>query len=200
MDKENSSTLNVLLNQLADKEEEIKKQKKELLEATQLTFKVVTEYKDLGKYVESLNEQIESLSEENANLRSQLESKAPGQRKPFNLERALAGDPVVTREGRKVIRITHFPESMIIDYRLVVLLENQNLPDFYCENGNYRRDDGETPFDLFMAPRTETRWFNHYSNGTSEGYANEQHCRKEAEEWTGPGAMLAIAVPMEVEL
>ncbi len=85
--------------------------------------------------------------------------------KPFNLERALAGDPVVTRAGVKIIRIVHLPE--IIDSELKVLTVWENGEQyFYQEDGIYNRHIGvEESYDLFMAPFIKTGYANIYPAG-----------------------------------
>ena len=69
--------------------------------------------------------------------------------KPFNLEQALAGAPVITREGTKVIRLFTVPEAKP-NSRLVAVLEDGEIATFN-EGGRYysMRDSS---LDLFMAP------------------------------------------------
>jgi len=66
--------------------------------------------------------------------------------KPFNLERALAGDKVITRDGREVTQLVHF-KNVETSNDLFGVLEHCILS--WKENGNYWGDD---VFDLFMAP------------------------------------------------
>ena len=69
--------------------------------------------------------------------------------KPFNLEQALAGAPVITRDGTKVIRLIELPEEEP-QSRLVAVLEDGETATFN-EGGRYysMRDSS---LDLFMAP------------------------------------------------
>ena len=71
------------------------------------------------------------------------------QLKPFNLEQALAGAPVTTRDGTKVIRLIALPEAKP-QSRLVAVLEDGETATFN-EGGRYysMRDSS---LDLFMAP------------------------------------------------
>ena len=65
--------------------------------------------------------------------------------KPFNLELAIAGHPLTTRDGREAKFIAYVPEAGYSD-KLVVLISS-----IICTC----RDDGEFPnssFDLFLAP------------------------------------------------
>jgi hypothetical protein len=67
--------------------------------------------------------------------------------KPFNLEHALAGDPVVTRNGKPVTQITKFN---ICGTQIVCgVLEEQLVS--WCDNGRYY-SYSEVPCDLFMGP------------------------------------------------
>lgn len=79
--------------------------------------------------------------------------------KPFNLERALAGDPVVTRDGRKVTQIFYFSKTDEV-YNLFVGFDKKITG--YKPDGKYYLDGTESPKDLFMAPVEKTVWFNYY--------------------------------------
>ena len=78
--------------------------------------------------------------------------------KPFDLERALAGDPVVTRDGRPVTQLTLFEETDT-DYCLYGVAGGTLLnwrktgitdPEDYLEEDAYIEGSMS---DLFMAPR-----------------------------------------------
>lgn len=73
------------------------------------------------------------------------------ERKPFNLERALAGDPVVTRDGNTVVWISYCEKLKTI----VALLSGHGSFIYTTASG---RVFNSTPssFDLFMAPKTRT--------------------------------------------
>ena len=71
--------------------------------------------------------------------------------KPFNLEEALAGKPVVTRNGRKVLQLIKF--NMESEYCLFVNVEG--IIEKYKIDGSYGLYDSfEYPEDLFMADET----------------------------------------------
>lgn len=76
--------------------------------------------------------------------------------KEFNLERALAGDPVVTRDGRRVRVICGDLNND--DYKVVVLIENNGREQvqLYEEDGKIRITPH--PDDLFMTRITVERW------------------------------------------
>lgn len=73
--------------------------------------------------------------------------------KPFNLERALAGDPVVTRDGRKVLQVVHFPQ-MRLEKRVMALIEGNGIPGGYNENGRLFKED-TSDADMFMVATTK---------------------------------------------
>ena len=77
--------------------------------------------------------------------------------KPFNLEKALAGEPVVTRDGRKVTDIHYF--SAPAKYKVVAHIVNNSCVDTFEIDGTYL-EDSESSTDLFMAERE--RWINIY--------------------------------------
>lgn len=75
--------------------------------------------------------------------------------KPFNLERALAGDPVVTRDGRPVTQLTLFAVNQ--DEPLVGICEG-TIKRWYI-NGDYvPGSNGKSPQDLIMAPVKREGW------------------------------------------
>lgn len=76
--------------------------------------------------------------------------------KPFDLERAIAGYPVFTRDGRKVIEI--FFSKLKIKCNILAYIENDGGRfTAYNDCGIY--DDGhESDNDLFMAPRAKKLW------------------------------------------
>ena len=77
--------------------------------------------------------------------------------KPFNLQAALDGAPVMTVNGDKVIRIVHFPEANTSTW-VIAVLENGKMINCY-ENGQYF-NGMTTEHDLVMAPTTKTGWVN----------------------------------------
>jgi hypothetical protein len=77
--------------------------------------------------------------------------------KPFDLERALAGDPVVTRHGKPATQLKKFD----IRGRCVLLGVLDGQLASWLENGCYY-SSGEWPYDLFMVPKKRTVWVNLY--------------------------------------
>jgi len=83
--------------------------------------------------------------------------------KPFNLEKALAGEPVVTRDGRKVTEIIHFKTAFNTLQNTVAVIDG-HFYSFY-ENGKCM-SQWDSEFDLFMAPKIikKSGWLNVYPN------------------------------------
>jgi len=71
--------------------------------------------------------------------------------KKFNLEEALNGKPVITRDGCKVMDIKFFG-SFTGHYPLVVHIQKSVLSCllFYTEKGRFANDETDSPNDLFM--------------------------------------------------
>lgn len=83
------------------------------------------------------------------------------QRIPFNLERALAGDPVVRRDGVKVSEVLRFRGGNI---RKPVAALSENGGFFlYYEDGKLYPNVIDLR-DLFMVPKTKTVWVHLYGS------------------------------------
>lgn len=80
------------------------------------------------------------------------------ERKAFNLEQALAGRPVVTRDGRSVMQLVKF--DCVDDAGKVYGVVDCKVYVF-TSNGEYLHDSGSC-LDLFMTP--EKKWVNLYWN------------------------------------
>jgi hypothetical protein len=70
--------------------------------------------------------------------------------KPFDLEKALAGEPVVTRDGINVEEIFYFAKALHVRRKLCSIFGGRYY--FYEENGKYLQDQ-DYCLDLFMAPK-----------------------------------------------
>lgn len=69
--------------------------------------------------------------------------------KPFNLERALAGDPVITGDGRKVQHIFHAYKNTNHDMRVIAVIGDVIFQHF--ENGKLWSNVEFIGNDLFMS-------------------------------------------------
>jgi hypothetical protein len=78
--------------------------------------------------------------------------------KPFNLQEALAGKPVVTRNGSAVKQFAYFPEGE--DYTVAALADSELHT--YTSEGKYVDNGLEYGYDLFMASAKKTGWVNIY--------------------------------------
>lgn len=109
---------------------------------------------------------------------------------PFNLERALAGDKVVTRNGLEVTQLKAF--ELDSDFRVYAVL-NDDVTRWTTEGKFWLFD--ESSCDLFMAPKTVKRWVNFYPKDCyCVCYDDEKAARKGSS-----FDAIAIAVPVEFE-
>lgn len=79
--------------------------------------------------------------------------------KPFCLEAALRGEPVITRKGRKIL-VFAYCDKANDDEEIIVCICNK--PDraiwkYYYDDGSYLGNK-ESEYDLFMAPSTKKLW------------------------------------------
>lgn len=73
------------------------------------------------------------------------------QLEPFDLERAKAGDPIITQAGIKARYVGHVPEARE-HYRVVVVVDGEDMPWTYAENGDFA-PHGPCVGKLLMAPQ-----------------------------------------------
>jgi len=78
----------------------------------------------------------------------------------FNLEKALAGKPVIARIGKKVEEIHFFKTN--VEKPLVVVIEGKMIR--YNKEG-LNNPGKEDPLDLFMLPEKKVIWVNVYNKG-----------------------------------
>ena len=76
------------------------------------------------------------------------------QYKKFDLEKAKAGEPIITRDGRPARFIAHVPDAIYKSERLIVLVNR-------CMQGRYiggnATTDRESGGDIVMAPKPKVR-------------------------------------------
>ena len=113
--------------------------------------------------------------------------------KPFDLQAAKAGAPIVTRDGRPAKFIAHVAEAHP-NQRLLVLVGGAVCRHF--EEGRCMLNpDSESPYDLFMAPVKRTVWVNLYEYGKAIWHDTE----KIAERQAGRNRLGGRAWPIEIE-
>src|SRR5882757_8341979 len=85
--------------------------------------------------------------------------------KPFDLKAALAGDPVVTRDGRKVLGIHQFKNQSHSQNVYFEVVDTQGLISVWnvYPDGSDMGKVVPRNLDLFMAPKKVTRWVLLYS-------------------------------------
>lgn len=117
---------------------------------------------------------------------------------PFDLEKALAGHPVVTRDGQKIVEIHCFKNGN--DPVAAILEGNECL--FYKKNGRYLHYE-ETEYDLFMATTKKTYYQNlyRYDNGTyGTGCLYETREMAEKQSQDIPSGIIKLVKTIEIEI
>lgn len=81
--------------------------------------------------------------------------------KPFDLEKALAGEPVVTRHGQPVTQVTKFDANS--GYCIAAVVDGEI--ETFSLDGKFRIED-TSRYDLFMATKTVKKegWVVLYKN------------------------------------
>lgn len=74
--------------------------------------------------------------------------------KKFNLEEALAGKPVITRDGREATQLVLF--KAVGKYPLLCVADEELLS--YTKEGNHLMSGKESSHDLFMKPTKKSGW------------------------------------------
>jgi len=95
--------------------------------------------------------------------------------KPFDLEAAKRGEPIVTRDGCKAKFIAHVPEAESL-FKLAVLIDGEIF--IFAEAGNYWSDKKDSTLDLFMAPKKRTVWVNLLISGKAFHYDTEESANR----------------------
>jgi hypothetical protein len=95
--------------------------------------------------------------------------------KPFNLEEALAGKPVVTRRGVEATQLHLFQIDHV--YPLSAVVEGELIQ--YTIKGEFR-SDYESGWDLFMASESKFLWINLWQQLHENGnYVTTVHTRED---------------------
>lgn len=114
--------------------------------------------------------------------------------KPFDLEAAKRGEPIVTRGVEAAKFIAHVPDAEI-GFRVVVMLDG--VIECYCDDGSYR-PSWKSTYDLFMAPRKRTVWVNVYPPGTN-CFGGAYETEAIANNYAGRNRIGNRAWPLEIE-
>lgn len=119
---------------------------------------------------------------------------------PFDLQKALAGDPVVTRGGRPVSQLIKFEVSGPYCVHGVI---NDSVKTFTVDGRfNIRMESGD---DLFMKPKTEKVWANIYltqpqNHSGLAVFFNDEETAKKIADLRPNDRVVAIAVPVEIPI
>lgn len=98
--------------------------------------------------------------------------------KPFDLEAAKRGEPVVTRVGYPVkiydFKFNHKRYSLCGK----IMFPSRDKSTHWTKEGHYLIDVEDSPYDLFMAPVKKEGWVNIYSK-KNHAYAGSIYKTKE---------------------
>lgn len=98
--------------------------------------------------------------------------------KPFSLEAAKRGEPIVTRDGREAKFIAHVEEAKK-PYRVVAMIHG-DVKMFHECGSFFQNKTTLSDLDLFMAPKKRTVWVNLYSDGQYELRETEKDAESNA--------------------
>lgn len=119
--------------------------------------------------------------------------------KPFDLEAALRGEPVVTRDGRPITQITKFDVKN--SKYCIAAVVNDDIESFTAK-GEYRFES-ECGYDLFMATKTVKKegWINIYKGVTGLfEYRAIYTTKKAAEKGRSTDCIATVKIEWEEEV
>jgi len=117
--------------------------------------------------------------------------------KPFDLEAAKRGEPIVCRDGTPAKFIAHVPEKIGEDTVLVLM---RGAIHTYHENGFYLESYQEDIYDLIMAPKKRTVWVNLYKDSKAIWYESNDLADKYHEAYSLHRPRIGNrAYPVEIE-
>lgn len=119
---------------------------------------------------------------------------------PFDLERALAGDKVITRKGLKVLELHLFKHDD--SFNPLAALTAEASISYHSTAGKFRMmlgdDDHDDDLDLFMAPIEKEYWMVTYI-GTATQTLFSSGCllssEQQAQEWIKRNVNLQFGQP-----
>lgn len=112
--------------------------------------------------------------------------------KPFDLDAAARGEPIITRNGQKLIFIGWDPRNPNEGRRLILRVDGNPMAIFAYENGR----SNDSALDAFMAPKKRTVWLNVYPDGKAFHYETESAAGYKADNDKRLGGK---AWPLEIE-
>jgi hypothetical protein len=119
--------------------------------------------------------------------------------KPFNLEAALVGEPIVTRKGHAAKIVAYVPEASV-GFRVVAFIEDgEKLLTWHNEEGVRCGGGVECDDDLFMKEKTKIVWVNFYNNDNA-CYYNTEEDADSAQRWRRAARIGNKAYRVEIEI
>ena len=117
-------------------------------------------------------------------------------RQPFNLEKAISGQPVITREGSIAKFIAYVPEARANGQVLFLI---NGVVFAHSSDGRYNPIAGESMLDLFMHEKPKTVvWINVFVGGAVTSHDSEAEADRFASEvWPSPRKG-GCAYPLEI--
>ena|ERR1700761_96268 len=110
--------------------------------------------------------------------------------KPFNLEEAKAGKPIVCRDGSPAKFIAYVPEAA--GHHQVIWLGSGNTIYHSWANGlRHGHGNADSCFDLLMAPEKLTAWINFYPGNL------EYRSKESADRCASPSRIACVEVTYE---
>lgn len=114
--------------------------------------------------------------------------------KPFNLEQALAGAPVVNSNGEKIIRVIHVPEAEA-GFKVIAVKADGSVTATHEDGKIYKNSSNGN--DLFMVTTKKEGWVVMFHNNSQKDFivgTKIWASREDAEIWSkGCEAVFAIA-------
>lgn len=117
--------------------------------------------------------------------------------KPFDLEKALAGEPVITRDGKKATEVVFLKTADDL-YVVIAVVDGKVLS--YTKDGKYWASKSADQNDLFMAPKKVKGWMNVYTTIRDSAVASSSavyKTRKDADVNATSGRLACIEVEFE---
>jgi hypothetical protein len=123
--------------------------------------------------------------------------------KDFDLERFLAGDEAITRNGKKILEYHLFKSN--INKPLFVLIEGNDHLTSLNKYGKHYDEDIGSPYDLFMVPKTKKVWIAidrfracDHVHEVSNAYDSQRKLLESEISYTIPGKYIIKEIEIEV--
>lgn len=144
---------------------------------------------------------LDALDPQPANKERTMTTK-PITLKPFDLEAAKAGAPIITRSGEPVKFVGHVPEADL-EYRVVVMHMSTFDVVTHCEDGRLYAMNEELDEDLFMAPVKRTAYVVLWDDGVfktcADAFESEEQAQARAAYYRHDGYKVYGIFPIEIE-